>query len=99
MMKYIETIGGMILVFVLGTLAIALLFAGIYKVYRKFQSVKKSDGLRRSWLTLLAFTLLVVFWGLMVGFTSGLISQFLPIIFLYPAVMGINSGRMIVDVV
>ena len=56
-------------------------------------------GSRRSVATLVIMTLLVVVWGLMVGFAVSVFSHLLYIVFLFPLVMGINSGKMIVNVV
>ena len=56
-------------------------------------------GPRRSVATLVIMTLLVVVWGLMVGFAVSVFSHLLYIVFLFPLIMGINSGKMIVNVV
>jgi|GEM_PF-4882071 len=56
-------------------------------------------GPRRSIATLVIMTLLMVVWGLMVGFAVSVFSHLLYIVFLFPLVMGINSGKMIVNVV
>jgi hypothetical protein len=44
-------------------------------------------------------TLLVVVWGLIVGFGAGVVSNLLYIVFLFPLLMGINNGKMIVDAI
>jgi hypothetical protein len=57
----------------------------------------KPESPRRSVATLIVMTLLMVVWGLMVGFTVGVFSQLIPVVFLYPVVMAINSGKTIVE--
>ncbi len=57
----------------------------------------KSTGPRRSVATLVIVTLLVVVWGLMVGFVVSVFSQLLYIVFLFPLMMGISNGKMIVE--
>lgn len=52
---------------------------------------------RQSVATLIVITLLVMVWALMVGFTVGVFSHLIYIVFLFPLVMGINSGKMVVD--
>jgi hypothetical protein len=49
--------------------------------------------------TIIVMTLLVVVWALMVGLTVSVFSNLIYIVFLFPFVMGINSGKMIVDAV
>jgi hypothetical protein len=43
--------------------------------------------------------LLVVVWGLMVGFTVGVFSHLIYVVFLIPLVMGINSSKLVVEVI
>ena len=54
---------------------------------------------RQSVVTLIVMTLLMVVWGLMIGFGFGVLSQLIYIVFLFPLVMGINSGKMMIDVI
>lgn len=59
----------------------------------------KPTSQRRSVATLIVMTLLTVIWGLMVGFTVGVFSHLIYIVFLIPVVMGINSGKVVVEVI
>lgn len=54
---------------------------------------------RQSVATFIVMTLLVVVWALMIGFGVGVFSHLIYIVFLFPFVMGINNGKMIVDAV
>jgi hypothetical protein len=54
---------------------------------------------QRTALTLIVMALLMVVWGLMIGFTVGVFSHLIYIVFLVPLVMGINNGKMIVDAI
>jgi hypothetical protein len=60
---------------------------------------QKPTSLRRSIVTFIVMTLLIIIWGLMVGFAVGVFSHLIYIVFLIPVVMGINNGKMIVDVI
>jgi hypothetical protein len=61
--------------------------------------VHKPTNPRRAAIILIALTLLAVFWALAIGFTMGVFSHLLYIVFLFPFVMGINNGKMIADVI
>jgi hypothetical protein len=54
---------------------------------------------RKPVATLILMTLLVVVGGFIVGFGVGVFSHLIYIVFLFPFVMGINSGKMIVDAI
>ncbi len=54
---------------------------------------------RQSVATLIVITLLVIVWGLMIGFMVGVFSHLLYIVFLVPIAMGINNGKMIVEAI
>jgi hypothetical protein len=54
---------------------------------------------RRSVATIIVISLLMVIWSLMVGFVVGVFSHLIYIVFLIPLVMGLNNGKMIVDVI
>ena len=53
----------------------------------------------RSVATLIVLSLLVVIGALIIGFTMGVFSHLIYIVFLIPLAMGISSGKMIVDVI
>jgi hypothetical protein len=54
---------------------------------------------QRAMVILIGWALLVIVWALVVGFAVGVFSHLIYIVFLIPLVMGINSGKMIVDVI
>jgi len=54
---------------------------------------------RRSVGTLIVMTVFAIIWSLMVGFVVGVFSHLIYIVFLIPLVMGLNNGKMIVEVV
>jgi cbb3-type cytochrome oxidase subunit 3 len=54
---------------------------------------------RRTMIIFIGWTLVVALWGLMVGFTVGVISNLIYIVFVFPFVLGINSGKMIADLI
>ena len=54
---------------------------------------------RGSVATLIVMSLLAIIWSLMVGFVVGVFSHLIYIVFLIPLVMGLNNGKMIVEVI
>lgn len=54
---------------------------------------------QRAMLIFIGITLLVIVYGVMTGFTAGVFSHLIYIVFLFPLVMGINSGKLIADVI
>ena len=82
------------------------------KVYLKIRAVREKTRLesrtekeplqsanrRRTVFMFIGITLLIIIFGLMTGFTIGVISNLIPIVFLFPVIMGINSGKMTVGV-
>ena len=59
----------------------------------------KSASSQREMLIFIGITLLVILYGVMAGFVIGVFSQLIYIVFLFPLVMGINSGKLIADVI
>lgn len=62
------------------------------------ESLPQPSSLRRM-LTLSGLVVLVIVWGFIIGFASGIIAQLFPIVFIYPIIMGINSGKATVGVI
>jgi hypothetical protein len=96
---------GLVLAFAAPFFALPII---LVKIYRKRQAAKEKDRLEsqpqtiqaESWLPQPSiFSLLVIVWGMMTGFAVGMFSHLLYIVFILALVMGINGGKMIVDVV
>jgi hypothetical protein len=56
-------------------------------------------SLQRTALIFIGITLLIIVYGVMTGITVGVFSHLIYIVFLFPVVMGINSGKLIADVI
>ncbi len=58
-----------------------------------------STSPQREILIFIGITLLVIVYDVMAGFVISVFSQLIYIVFLFPLVMGINSGKLIADVI
>jgi hypothetical protein len=56
-------------------------------------------GKQRTAAIFIVMTLLMVVWALMVGFAVGVFSNLIYIVFLFPLVLGLNNGKMLVDMI
>ena len=61
-------------------------------------SLRETSSSQQGLMSLVLFSLLVIVWGVMTGFVVGVFSHLLYIVFVFALAMGINGGRMIVDV-
>jgi hypothetical protein len=99
MNEILMLIGGIIAVLT-ATVVIAILFASVYQAYRKIRPADEGPGnQQRPALKLIVPALLVIVWGLLVGFGAGLLGHILPFVVLYLTVMALGSGKGIAVVV
>jgi hypothetical protein len=54
---------------------------------------------KRAMVIFMGISLLVILYGVMTGFAAGVFSHLIYIVFLFPIAMGINSGKLIADVI
>ena len=109
--EIIKNIWGIIAVLSFALPFIALPVILIYGARRKFRPATtelKAGNVQKEPFKLankpktipfMIFSLLVIVWGVMTGFVVGVFSHLLYIVFVFALAMGINGGRMIVDVV
>lgn len=62
-------------------------------------SLPEPYGSQQGFMSLVLFSLLVIVWGVMTGFVVGVFSHLFYIVFILALAMGINGGKMIVDVI
>jgi hypothetical protein len=65
---------------------------------QKESSLPEPASSQQRLMSLVLFSLLVIVWGVMTGFVVGVFSHLLYIVFIFALAMGINGGKMIVDV-
>ena len=68
-------------------------------IYTKQVTESQPASQKQSIATLIVLSILGIVFGLATGLGTGIFSQLIPIVFLYPIIMGIANGNMIAEII
>ena len=68
-------------------------------IYVKQGTETQSVSQKQSIATLIVMSILGILFGLATGLGTGIFSQLIPVVFLYPIIMGIANGNMITEII